>query len=213
MQREFKNIIFDLGGVILNIDYTLTEKAFRKLGAANFNEMYSQAKQELLFDKIEKGEISSEEFISRIKTICTGAESEEEIISAWNAMLLDLPGERTVLLKKLQSRYRTFLLSNTNEIHIKAYGDYLSSTFGFRNLEPFFEKEYLSYQIGMRKPDKEIFEHVLKENNLKPHETIFIDDSPQHIKGALEIGIHAVLLSPGSTIIDLFDGESLSFKQ
>jgi glucose-1-phosphatase len=212
MQREFKNIIFDLGGVILNIDYNLTEKAFRKLGADNFKEMFSQAKQEMLFDKIEKGLISSQDFITRIKTICKGAEKEDDIIAAWNAMLLDLPQERTELLKKLKSKYRTFLLSNTNEIHIKAYAEYLFTRYGFRNLESFFEKEYLSYQIGMRKPDKEIFEYVLKENNLNPSETLFIDDSPQHIEGAAVTGIHAVWLAPGKTILDLFDEKDLTFK-
>lgn len=203
---EFKNIIFDLGGVILNIDYNLTVKAFQELGIENFQEIYSQASQDKLFDLYETGKISSDAFVNEIIKRCGAGISGEEICSAWNAMLLDLPKERLDLLKKIKEQFRTFLLSNTNDIHIQAYGGYLNLTYGFGDLSAYFEKQYLSYEIGMRKPDKIIFEHVLNENNLKPEETIFIDDSIQHVKGAIEAGVNAIHLSPGNTILDLFEG-------
>jgi glucose-1-phosphatase len=201
---KYKNIIFDLGGVILNIDYQLSIKAFQNLGIANFEMVYSQAQQERLFDLYETGHISSEDFINGICGKCGLALEKEGVIAAWNAMLLDLPMERLNLLEKLKSHYRTFLLSNTNEIHISAYSKYLSEEFGFASLGNYFEKQYLSYEIGLRKPDKEVFEFVLQENGLKPGETLFIDDSIQHIEGAKSAGIDAFHLTGGLTINTLF---------
>lgn len=210
MQNKFhpeggiKNIIFDLGGVILNIDYNLTSQAFRNLGLSDFDQTYSQAKQNHLFDKLETGEISEADFYAQMKTCFSNTISENEIETAWNAMLLDLPEERINLLKKLSKNYRLFLLSNTNSIHFKAYSAYLKNTFGKMIFDHIFEKQYLSFEIGMRKPDKKIFEHVLNENNLIPSETLFIDDSIQHIHGANETGIITHHLKLPQTIIDVF---------
>ncbi|MBA3900955.1 MAG: HAD family phosphatase [Bacteroidetes bacterium] len=204
IKSDFKNIIFDLGGVILNIDYNLTINAFNKLGIEDFDQIYSKAQQDNLFDQYEIGKISSPVFINEIITRCNKNISGEDVTAAWNAMLLDLPKERLALLEKLKSRYRTFLLSNTNDIHITAYGNYLNKTFGFRDLSNYFEQQYLSFQVGMRKPHVEIFQHVLSQNNLKAEETIFIDDSIQHIEGAKQAGITALHLTGGKTILDLF---------
>jgi glucose-1-phosphatase len=204
IKRDFKNIIFDLGGVILNIDYNLTIEAFEKLGIADFQSIYSKARQNNLFDKYECGQISSAAFIAEILQSCNQVITENDVMLAWNAMLLDLPTKRLQLLADLKCRYRTFLLSNTNDIHMVAYGDYLQQNFGFRDLSNYFEHQYLSYQIGMRKPNVEIFEHVLSQNNLNAAETIFIDDSIQHIEGAKKAGLTAVHLTGGMSILDLF---------
>ncbi len=210
MQNKFpassgiKNIIFDLGGVILNIDYNLTSQAFKSLGLTDFDQAYSQAKQNHLFDKLETGELSEEAFYSQMKTYFSKAISENEIKTAWNAMLLDLPEERIRLLKKLSKKYRLFLLSNTNSIHYKAYSTYLKNTFGKMIFDDIFEKQYLSFEIGMRKPDKKIFEYILSENNLINSETLFIDDSIQHIHGANNTGIITHHLQLPETITELF---------
>jgi len=204
--QEIKNIIFDLGGVILNIDYHLTMDAFRKLGMEEF---FSQQQQTEMVDLYEKGFISSDEFRNQIKSHLPADTKTDQIDRAWNIMLLDLPIERIELLTQLKKKYRLFLLSNTNEIHIRAFSNYLWQTFGFDNLSHLFEKEYLSYQLGMRKPDKEIFEFVLDENGLKAEQTIFIDDSPQHIEGAKQTGIHTIWLEKGKTILDLWNKEAL----
>lgn len=210
MQNKFpasdgiKNIIFDLGGVILNIDYNLTSQAFKYLGLSDFDQTYSQAKQNHLFDKLETGELSETDFYTQMKTCFSNTISENEIETAWNAMLLDLPVERIDLLKNLSREYRLFLLSNTNCIHYKAYSAYLKNKFGKMIFDDIFEKQYLSFEIGMRKPDKKIFEHVLNENNLLPSETLFIDDSIQHIHGANETGIITHHLQLPETITELF---------
>ena len=202
--NNYKNIIFDLGGVILNIDYQLASKAFHDLGVKDFDELYSQAHQNKLFDLFEKGQISAADFRNEIRRYCNINLEDAIIDKAWNAMLLDLPVERLKLLVSLKKTHRTFLLSNTNEIHIHAVNDYLQKTYGTTDLSGYFEKMYLSYKVGMRKPDAEIFELILSENKLSLKETIFIDDSIQHIEGAKRLGIQTHWLQKNETILNLF---------
>lgn len=201
---QFKNIIFDLGGVILNIDYLATIRTFESLGLKNADEKFSQAKQGLIFDKLDKGEISGYEFIKELRTYFEHPVSASEISDAWNVMLLDLPKERLKLLETLKENYSLFLLSNTNEIHIPEYHKYLQKTYGFHDLSHIFSKQYYSFEMGMRKPDVEIFEFVTHDQNLVPHETLFIDDSVQHLEGAKKAGLKTYWLQKGETILDIF---------
>ena len=182
-------IIFDLGGVILNIDYQLPVKAFKKLGIENFNELFSQASQSNLFNDYETGEISSDDFVNEIKKYLPQNTSEAAIINAWNSILLDLPEERLFSLEKAAENHRIFLLSNTNALHIDSFNKYLLNNLQLPSLEPFFETLYLSYEVGLRKPDLRIFEYVLQDAGLVPERTLFIDDSIQHIQAASELGI------------------------
>lgn len=189
-----KNIIFDLGGVLINIDYNLTAKAFSDLGITNFQEQFSKATQTQLFDLYEKGLISSDEFRKHIKEVIKTPTNDITIDTAWNTMLLDFPIERLHFLQKVKQTHRTFLLSNTNDIHIQKINQDLKKEHGIRDLSGHFEKVYLSYEVNMRKPDAEIFELVLSQNNLSPSETLFIDDSPQHIETAKKLGIQTYWL-------------------
>lgn len=182
-------IIFDLGGVILNIDYQLPVKAFKKLGIENFNELFSQASQVNLFNDYETGDISSDDFINEIKKYLPQNTSDGAIINAWNSILLDLPEERLFSLEKAAENHRIFLLSNTNALHIDSFNQYLLNNLQLPSLEPFFETLYLSYEVGLRKPDLRIFEYVLQDAGLTPERTLFIDDSIQHIQAASELGI------------------------
>jgi FMN phosphatase YigB (HAD superfamily) len=199
-----KNIIFDLGGVILDIDYNLTVKAFDGLGIPNFKEQYSKMSQSNLFDNIETGKISPVEFRDLIREVAQKTISDAEIDTAWNALILHLPQYRIEILKNLQVNYRLFLLSNTNKIHYDDYSEVIKRENGIEGLELLFEKTYLSHEMGLRKPDPEIFQVVLNENNLVPKETLFIDDSPQHIASAKTLGIVAYHLE-NEDIGDLFD--------
>src|SRR5690554_4222831 len=197
---QVKNIIFDLGGVILNVDYDLSVKKFEELGLADFQELYAQSGQSKLFDDLEIGAIKGDEFIKKIKTKINRQVADEKIKAAWNAMILDYPIERLALLKHLKSKYNTFLLSNTNEIHEQYFIDILSSTTSENSLDPYFNKVYFSHKIGLRKPNPEVFNYILQENNFIAEETLFIDDSFQHIEAAKKLGINAVLLRKGQTI-------------
>lgn len=199
MFQNIKNIIFDLGGVIINIDYLLTQKAFEDLGLNNFSEIYTQFQQDAVFDMYETGKITTSDFIAAIKQHIDSA-SELQIIDAWNAMLLDIPLRRLQILQQLQIYFNTFLLSNTNELHESNFNQKLKLQTGFQNFGVFFDKVYLSHRMGMRKPNKETFEHILNENSLQPEQTLFIDDSPQHIEGAKSVHIQTILLQKGMTM-------------
>jgi putative hydrolase of the HAD superfamily len=202
---NYKNIIFDLGGVILNIDYSLTVKAFAQLNIPHFDSFFSKAKQTNLFNLFEKGQVTSLEFRQRLRSELNCDLADDSIDNCWNALLLDLPSERLQLLQKLKTTHRTFLLSNTNEIHINRFNIYLKEYFNIPNLSKYFEKMYLSYEVGMRKPDLEIFYKILNDNNLRSEETIFIDDSEQHLDAAKKIGIDTYLLHvKEESILDLF---------
>ena len=202
----YQNIIFDFGGVILNLDYSRTIKAFIDLGISDFDERYSQLNQTDLFDQFERGEITPDEFRDGLRTVLDSPLSNEEIDDAWNAMLLDLPTERLKVMSRLHQEKNICLLSNTNEIHINCFEADLERVHRLKNLSSLFDKVYYSSRVGMRKPEPRIFELVLREQNFKASETLFIDDSPQHIEGAKKVGLNIYHLRAdlGETILDLF---------
>lgn len=204
--KDYPNIIFDFGGVILNLDYGLTIKGFQNLGVADFEASYSKLNQTSLFDELERGEVSPQQFRDGIRTVLKLDVSDSEIDAAWNAMLLDLPTQRLDLLEELGLRKRLALLSNTNAIHAQFFEAEMKRKHGIENLNPFFEKVYYSFDVGMRKPEERIFELVLEERSFDPGETLFIDDSPQHIEGAKKVGLNTYHLraDQGETILDLF---------
>ena len=198
-----KNIIFDLGGPLVDIDYNLTSKAFKNLGAHNFDEMYTQAKQTELFDLYETGKISSNEFRQQLKSIlCIEHIANDDFDNAWNSMIIDFSPKKLSLLKKLKNKYRLFLYSNINEIHIDCVNKIIYKSCQINNLNSFFEKIYLSHLCGFRKPHPESFIKILQDNHLAAEETLFIDDSKQHIFGAQSAGIKAILLTRDLSIDD-----------
>lgn len=200
MIKGIRHIIFDLGGVLLNIDYKLTEQAFVKLGITNFGEIYSQLKQSPLFDDFEVGKIPPAAFVKALQDSSGIHASYDDMIAAWNAMLLDLPLRRLQILQQLRTYHDLILLSNTNEIHETAFNKIIADAHSIPSLGVFFDKVYFSHRIGMRKPHVEVFERILTENGLQAEHTLFIDDSPQHIDGAKKAGIQAIWLEPGMTI-------------
>ncbi len=208
--KNIQSIIFDLGGVILNIDYNATEKAFQNLGIPQFEEQFSQLRQNAFFDDWETGKISREEWLMKMGEACGSHISGAQITAAWNAMLLDFPLSRLQFLQQLRNHYDLFLLSNTNEIHEEAFNEILRQQTGLPSLAVLFEKVYFSHRIGLRKPDAAPFQKILEENRLKPEETLFIDDSPQHIETAKTLGIQTIHLMPPQTIEDIFKPERVA---
>ncbi len=200
---QIKNIIFDLGGVIINLDIPKTISEFNKLSNQPFESIYNQLQQTPVFDLFDKGQITEKDFFIELKKALRNDVTDEELLFAWNAMLLDFPKHRLELLSKLKPNYRLFLLSNTNESHVLEFEKTLFASHGYQNLEPFFEKVYYSCRMNQRKPNADIFESVLNENNLVAEETLFIDDSPQHVEGALTLGVKAMLLEKNNEVEDL----------
>lgn len=201
-----KNIIFDYGNVIFSIDFNLTQNAFTQLGIPDVQSFFSHRQHHNLFDEFEQGNISADEFRKGIRRISDRPDlSDQQIDDAWNTLLIGIPQGNHDLLSQLKQRYRTFLLSNTNEIHYAWIMKYLQEQFGFSNgNRDLFEKDYYSHLLRMRKPNRNIFEHILKENTLDPAETLFIDDSPQHLKAAGEMGIQTYLMTAPDNIQDFF---------
>lgn len=195
MLKKFDAIIFDLGGVILNLDYDRTITAFKKLGKENFDKLYTQSYQEGIFDLFETGEISSDDFLNYMLQFMPSDVQAFQIVEAWNAMLGDLPTERVELLKSLKKKYNLFLLSNTNDLHLTAFKSIINQQHGNPDLlETLFDKTYYSHLIGLRKPNANVFEHVLNSNNLSAQKTLFIDDTERHILGAQRLGIQTIHL-------------------
>ena len=205
--KNIKAIIFDLGAVILNINYQNTINAFSKLGVKNAATFYSKKVQTDLFNQIETGMISCNEFLKALQKETENA-NINQVEHAWNALLLDLPEERVKLIKKLKNNHIIYLLSNTNAIHIDAFKKQLGNTkwLAFCKL---FDKMYLSHELGLRKPDVKVFEYILKEQELKAEEVFFIDDSPQHIASAKKLGINCHHLLDDEDITALFPDTTL----
>lgn len=195
--NNFDSIIFDLGGVLWNISYQATATAFINLGFSDFNNWYSQANQKELFNKLETGKIAEHDFYQEVRNVSGLNLSNSEIENAWNAMLLDLPTERIELISEIAQKKPIYLLSNTNEIHLKKIEELLKKK--ETNWDKFcgiFSKVYLSCRVGMRKPNEDIFFKVLNDNNLIANKTLFIEDSIQHIETAKKIGIQTLFLQP-----------------
>jgi glucose-1-phosphatase len=188
---QLDTLFLDLGGVLLNVDYERTAQAFSAQGVSDFQAQFSKAKQSPLFDQFETGHLSPQEFRAQIRSVL-GAHLTDTIIDrCWNAMLGDLPPERIVLLEELRMRYRVFLLSNTNVVHVAAFQKSIQERNGIRDLRQEFDGVFLSCEVGLRKPDHAIFQHALRVALAQPERTLFIDDSIQHVRGAEQVGIHA----------------------
>ncbi len=201
--QKIEAIIFDLGGVILNIDYNLTRRAFENYGIYNFNKMYSQAEANDLFDDLETGKIKEADFYKEFNTRIGVILSETKIQTAWNAMLLDFREKSLQFIDSIQSKYKLFLLSNTNHIHLAEFNKIYHNKKRDKPFEKFFEKAYYSCEMGLRKPNADIYEFVLKENELKATKTLFVDDSAQNVETARALGMQTILLTPGKYIEDL----------
>ena len=199
---SFKNIIFDLGGVIMNIDFALTEKAFADLGFAEFKTYMTQFHITPFFEEYEVGKINDAAFIRGIQELASRPVTAQQVVGAWNALLLDFPTERIALLERLKSKYRLFLLSNTNSLHQAAFEKTFYEVTG-KQLGDIFEKLYYSHTAHLRKPHREIFQLVIDENALIPAETLFIDDSRNNLVGAEQAGIQTIHLAAPTTILDL----------
>jgi len=203
IDEKIEAIIFDFGGVIINIDYNATIQAFKDLGITDFEGLYSQAAQSDLFNDIETGRISAQQFINGLLQLLPSGTTTHQVVRAWNAMILDIPSERIDLLLSLKNKYQIYLLSNTNSLHIE---DALRkwNIVSDRTIDTIFDHVYLSHEMGMRKPDLEIFESVCNEQGLNLETTLFIDDSIQHIDGANKLGLNTYHLKEGTELHDVF---------
>ena len=193
--NNIDNIIFDLGGVILEIDLDIIKKGFISLGFNQLESGIELFKHNKTFQKFEKGQIEPQTFRNEIRKACPKPFSNTQFDQVWNSVILNYPKENIQLLKVLHEKYATFLLSNTNEIHYNFYTEILKEKFSIKKLDLLFNKAYYSHTSGMRKPDTEFFKLVLHENNLKPEKTLFIDDFKENIEAAKSLKIKTIHLN------------------
>lgn len=199
-----KNIIFDLGGVFLNLDFARTYAAFCTLGTHKFEELWSPATQSSLFENYEKGLMPHAEFRQGLRQQLQLADATDaELDAAWNAMLLDIPKERLTWLTQVGKQYRVFLLSNTNVMHLEHIHRHALPADGRPRLADYFEHAYYSCDIHHRKPEAAAFTHVLQCHALTPEQTLFVDDLPLNVQAARKLHIEARLLTPDMALSDV----------
>ncbi len=198
--RFIKNILFDLGGVIIDIDPQKSLEAFIRLAG---NVEIPQVYQHQLFHRLESGQIEPDDFRREIKHALGLMIHDHEIDACMNAMLGEIPVERLKLLEKMKQRHRTALISNTNAIHYAGFTGYLQKTHGSESLDVYFHKTYYSHLVKIRKPDPRIFEMILQENNFNPQETLFLDDTEEHLNSAAKLGLQTIKVTPRYGIVDI----------
>ncbi len=205
-----KNIIFDYGNVIFSIDFTLAQQAFANLGIDNPTQFFGHRQQDDIFNRFDKGQITAAEFRNQVRLKANNPSlTDQQVDDAWNSMLLGIADGNHDMLLQLKGKYRTFLLSNINAIHYDYIMNYLNREFGFNGNGHLFEKVYYSHFMGKRKPDPDIFEQILAENHLSPAETLFIDDSPQHLETGAKLGLQTFLMTAPDTIQAFVQREGL----
>lgn len=200
---SIKNIIFDLGGVIINIDFQYTYEAFARLAGTDILTILKKFDELKVFLRYETGELDDAAFRDLIRKEIKPSLTDHQIDNAWNALLLDIPQERIRLIESLKGKYRLFLLSNTNPVHIRKVNEILYQSAGVKQIDDLFEKAFYSYDLGLAKPGEEIYRVVLKEKSLHPEETLFIDDNGDNIRGAITAGLNTIQVRTPETILEL----------
>ena len=203
--QPIKTIIFDFGGVILDIDPQITVKEFQKMGFKDVAKTKSKEFIEDIIRKFERGIYTPEVFRKRRRAFLELDVSDQQLDDAWTALIYDSPAERIEILEQVKKNYQMLLLSNSNEIHYDLYVRDLQLRFGYREFDELFDKSYFSFDMHLSKPDPEVYEFVVNQHDLNPSETLFIDDNEENIAAAAKLGLRTYLLEKPERIRDIFD--------
>jgi glucose-1-phosphatase len=203
ISKEIRNIIFDLGGVLLNIDPKKTIEAFGKLGMEQLIGDKGHNYDHEIFYLMEQGKVTPGEFRNGVRELLPGEVTDDQIDDAWTAMLLDFPKVRVELLQKLRNTFGIYLFSNTNAIHVAKYHANFRNQHGFE-VSSLFEKDFYSNEIGYRKPSPEAFHEIIRLSGIRPEESLFIDDSLQNVEASIACGLKGYWLEPGQKVEEIF---------
>ena len=201
-------LIFDLGGVLYDIDVNRTTDAFRSLNISNLEQMHQSLVTENVYNNLETGSISPSEFRDAVRKYSMTQLTDDQIDDAWNALLVGFPEQRVSLLLRLKQNYQIMLLSNTNQIHFENYTSRFQQQYVL-NFESLFHRPFYSYRMGFRKPDPEIFRLLISQTGIEPGSAVFIDDLAENIEAARNTGLKAIHLSETSDVCALFDDDRL----
>ena len=198
MNKQIRNIIFDLGGVLIDLDIERGVKVLAEAGMTDVRHLLTGTAESGIFRAYECGDITTAQFRDELRAALNRPLSDVEIDRIWNSMLLGVPTEKLDLLIELRKHYHLFLLSNNNELHWK-HG---LAFFHYRGMEmdDFFERIFLSCRMHVAKPDPDIFRRMMADAGIKPEETLFIDDSEANCQAASALGIHAIHYTPGEDL-------------
>lgn len=196
--KHFSNIstlIFDFGGVLIDLDMNQSILNFKKLGVENVESYLSNFGQSGFFMQLEKGKISADEFRFEIRKMTTNTITDKEIDDAWNTFLVRIPSEKLDIVYELRKKYRVIMLSNTNAIHFP-YAEQTFFSYKNRSIDEYFDKCYRSYDMKMAKPDAEIFEAILSQEQVAANRCLLLDDGPKNIEQAQKLGIQTYFVDP-----------------
>ncbi len=202
--QDFPNIIFDLGGVIINIATHRTIDEFSQLIGDKPFDIKSRIESSDIFMELEKGTITEDEFYKHVCELLETKISWSDFEKAWNAMIGDLPVQRLEKLEEIAKNHRIFLLSNTNSIHLRRVAEVVKEAVSRDSIDQYFEKVYYSNHIGLRKPNTDIYDFVVKTHKLNPAETIFLDDNVHNLEGAIKAGLDVFHITEEKGIMDIF---------
>ncbi|WP_375578772.1 HAD family phosphatase [Marivirga tractuosa] len=201
--QKIKTIIFDLGGVIINLYVEKTISAFAQLSGLSEKEVEKAYLSADVFKQYEKGLISDDEFRQSLRDNFNLKASDDEIDQAWNAMLGEIPNDRIESIKSLKQNYKCIVLSNTNAIHESAFHKILSNSFSYQHLNDLFHEVYFSHDLNQRKPDQEIYQNVLNLSQTEATEALFMDDGQANLDSASKLGIHTLHIPRNDGLMNL----------
>ena len=201
--KGIRNIVFDLGGVLLNINPEKTINAFGQLGMTKLIGEKGLTYDHEIFYLLEQGKTTPGEFRNAVRKLLSNKLTDQQIDLAWTAMLLDFPKIRVELLQKLRSEFDLYLFSNTNAIHVAKYQSIFRNQHGFE-VSSLFEILFHSNEIGTRKPSPESYREIIRLSGILPQESLFIDDSFTNVEGAIACGLKGFWLQPGHTVEEIF---------
>lgn len=201
---DIKNIIFDFGGVVLDIDPQLTIDEFVKLGFKDLDKLSTPEFTEEIFGKFERGILTPEVFRTELKSFLNIDVTDQQFDYAWNSLIYDIPRERIKVIEQVKKNYQIILLSNSNEIHYDLFVRDLQLRFGYREFDDLFHKAYFSFDLHLLKPNPEVYEFVINQHGLIPAETLFLDDKAENIEAAKKLGIITYQLTKPERIRDIF---------
>ena len=207
---NIKNIIFDLGKVLLNLDFNASVVAFQKLGLKTDVLDNKQAYSDPVFYELEVGKVTPKEFCIRVRKVLNNQDATDlQIEDAWYSMILDVPANRVKVVQELSKSYNVYLFSNTNQIHIERLHRAFKAEHGI-DFPSLFVKDYYSHEIHERKPDLSSYQKVIELAGINPEESIFIDDLEKNIIGAQQSGLKTFWLKEGMEMTDIFDFSAIS---
>lgn len=207
-----QSILFDLGNVLIDLDIPRTERRFHELLGDAFQASFARNEQAGVFRQFELGEISAEAFLQCLRELSGGRAHTQELQEAWNALLIGMPLHRFQMLEALRADYKLYVLSNTNALHIEWVRADLRNRLGIHQFEAYFDQVFYSHEIHLRKPDRAVYEYVLRSAGLQADALLFIDDNPGNVRAAAALGIQSYLHADGRDVSEYLCEQGLLKK-